>query len=143
MRLNAAVTFFFFFCFSLFWKKSLCPPPPPPTFRCRATPLIMRYVSVHIAIEYYFIIPSQQSWRGYIISPRNRVGGDIVTRPFVGGWASEWVCGFVRARVREWVGPVRHALPCGHDSDYSFCPITFKLHMHICHDERRDPIDFG
>ena len=22
---------------------------------------------------------------------------------------------------------VRHALPCGHDSDYSFCPITFKL----------------
>ena len=32
--------------------------------------------------------------------------------------------------------------PCGHDSDYSFCPITFKLHMHICHDERRNPIDF-
>ena len=31
----------------------------------------------------------------------------------------------------------------GHDSDYSFCPITFKLHMHICHDERRNPIDFG
>ena len=27
--------------------------------------------------------------------------------------------------------------PCGHDSDYSFCPITFKLHMHIRHDERR------
>ena len=35
--------------------------------------------------------------------------------------------------------------PCGHDtcSDYSFCPITFKLHMHIRHDERRNPIDFG
>ena len=31
----------------------------------------------------------------------------------------------------------------GTDSDYSFCPITFKLHMHIRHDERRDPIDFG
>ena len=31
----------------------------------------------------------------------------------------------------------------GHDSDYSFCPITFKLHMHIRHDERRNPIDFG
>ena len=42
--------------------------------------------------------------------------------------------------VREWV---RNALPCGHDSDYSFCPITFKLHMHIRHDERRNPIDFG
>ena len=32
---------------------------------------------------------------------------------------------------------------CGHDSDYSFCPITFKLHMHIHHDERMNPIDFG
>ena len=28
---------------------------------------------------------------GYLLSPRNRVGGDIVTRPFVGGWVSEWV----------------------------------------------------
>ena len=33
--------------------------------------------------------------------------------------------------------------PCGHDSDYSFCPITFKLHMHIRHDEKKNPIDFG
>ena len=33
--------------------------------------------------------------------------------------------------------------PCGHDSDYSFCPITFKLHMHIRHDERRNPVDYG
>ena len=31
-----------------------------------------------------------------LLSPRNSVGGDIVTRPFVGGWVSEWVC--------EWVG---------------------------------------
>ena len=31
----------------------------------------------------------------------------------------------------------------GTDSDYSFCPITFKLHMLIRHDERRNPIDFG
>ena len=45
---------------------------------------------------------------------------------------SEWVCAWVR-----------HALPCGHDSDYSFCPINFKLYMHIRHDERRNPIDFG
>ena len=33
--------------------------------------------------------------------------------------------------------------PCGHDTDYSFCPITFKLHMHIVDDERRNPINFG
>ena len=47
------------------------------------------------------------------LSPRNRVGGDIVTRPFVGGWVSEWVSGFVGAWFRhswvvgwvnEWVG---------------------------------------
>ena len=31
----------------------------------------------------------------------------------------------------------------GHDTDYSFCPITFKLHMHIHHDVKRNPIDFG
>ena len=68
------------------------------------------------------IIPSQQSWRGY----SNRA---------VRGWLGEWVSGFVGA----WF---RHALPCGHNSNYSFCPITFKLHMHICHDERRNPIDF-
>ena len=70
------------------------------------------------------------------LSPRNSVGGDIVTRPFVGGWVSEWVGSWVRA----WVRPT---LPCGHDSDYSFWPITFKLHIHICHDERRNPIDHG
>ena len=28
---------------------------------------------------------------------------------------------------------------CGHGTDYSFCPITFKLHMYIVHDERRNP----
>ena len=33
--------------------------------------------------------------------------------------------------------------PYGHDTDYSFCPITFKLHMHIVHDGRRNRIDFG
>ena len=25
----------------------------------------------------------------FALSPRNSVGGDIVTRPFVGGWVSE------------------------------------------------------
>ena len=74
-------------------------------------------------------------WKVPFIIPSNSVGGDIVTRPFVGGWVSVW--------VRGWVcGWVRHTLPCGHDSDYSFGPITFKLHMHIHHDERRNPIDF-
>ena len=33
--------------------------------------------------------------------------------------------------------------PCGHDTDYSFCPITLKLYMHIVDDERKNPIDFG
>ena len=32
---------------------------------------------------------------------------------------------------------------CLHDTDYSFCLINFKLHMHIVDDERRNPIDFG
>ena len=34
-----------------------------------------------------------------LLSPRNRVGGDIVTRPFVGGWVSEWVSACVRGSV--------------------------------------------
>ena len=38
---------------------------------------------------------------------------------------------------------VCHTLPCGHDSDYSFCPITFKLHMWVVDDERKNPIDLG
>ena len=75
-----------------------------------------------------------------LLSPCNSVGGDTVTRPFVGGWVSEWVRELVGGCVRAWVRPT---LPCGHDRDYSFCPITFKLHMHICHDERKSPIDFG
>ena len=45
-----------------------------------------------------------------LLSSRNCVGGDIVTRPFVGGWVSGCVGEL----------GVRHALPCGHDGDYSF-----------------------
>ena len=91
-----------------------------------------------------FIRP-QQRLRGYsnaaivcgwvsewVCASRNSVGGDIVMRPFVCGWVSEWV----RASVCR-------ALPCGHDKDYSFCPITFKLHMLVVDDERRNRIDFG
>ena len=36
----------------------------------------------------------------WLLSPSNSVGGYIVTRPFVGGWVSEWVGGCVRACVR-------------------------------------------
>ena len=31
---------------------------------------------------------------------------------------------------------------CGQASDYRFCPITFKLHMYVVDDERRNPIEF-
>ena len=34
-----------------------------------------------------------------LLSSRNSVGGDIVTRPFVGGWVSEWVRGRVSGSV--------------------------------------------
>ena len=52
--------------------------------------------------------------------------------------------GCVRLSPRLSVRPsVRRALPCGHDTDYSFCPITFILHMHIVDDERRNPIYLG
>ena len=50
-----------------------------------------------------------------------------------------WVTG---SKVKVNFGTL-YIKPCGHDSDYSFCPITFKLHMHICNDERKNPIDFG
>ena len=63
--------------------------------------------------------------------PHNTVLGDIM-QPFVGGWVSEWV----RTSVRL-------ALPCGQDTHYRFCPITFKLHMQVVDDEMRVPIDFG
>ena len=32
--------------------------------------------------------------------------------------------------------------PYGHDTDCSFSPITFKLHMQVVEDEYRNPIDF-
>ena len=57
--------------------------------------------------QIYF--PPQQRWREY-------------SNAAIRGWLSEWVRGWVRACVR-------HSFPCGHDSDYSFSPITFKLHV--------------
>ena len=32
---------------------------------------------------------------------------------------------------------------CEHNTDYNFSPITFKIHMQVVDDERRNPIDFG
>ena len=113
-----------------------------------------------------------------LLFPRNSVEGDIVTRPFVGGWVSGWVRACVCVSVTLYlVGMIATTVfaqslslqflpnhfqtshvgcgwweeepcwfwvtgskvkvnsgtlcirPCGHDSDYSFCPITFKLHM--------------
>ena len=58
------------------------------------------------------------------LSPRNSVVGDIVTRPFVGGLVDELLGACVC---------VRHALPCGYDSNYSVCQslsnFTSKLWM--------------
>ena len=31
--------------------------------------------------------------------------------------------------------------PCGHNTDYRFCLITFKLHMSVVDDECRNPFD--
>ena len=51
-----------------------------------------------------------------LLSPRNSVGGDKVMRG--------------RSCVSGCVGwCVRQALPCGHNRDNSFYPITLKLHM--------------
>ena len=60
------------------------------------------------------------------------------------GWWEEEIYWFwvKRSKVKVNFGTLC-IRPCGHDSDYSFCPITFKFHMHIYHNERRNPIDFG
>ena len=58
-----------------------------------------------------FIIPSQHRWRGY-------------SNAAVCLWFGEWA----GASVSPCVSPsVHRALPCGHDRDYSFCPITFNF----------------
>ena len=65
------------------------------------------------------------------------------SRASCGRWKEElywfWVLG---SKVKVNFGTL-WIKPCGHDADYSFCQITFKLHMHVVHDERRNPIDFG
>ena len=121
----------------------------------------------------FLIIPSQQRWRWYSNTAvrgwlgewvgscvrewvRNALpcGHEFLPNHFqtshahLPWWEEEpywfWVTG---SKVKVNFGKVNfgtpYIKPCGHDSDYSFCPITFKLHMHICHDERRKPIDFG
>ena len=45
-----------------------------------------------------------------LLSPGNSFRGDIVTWPFMDGWVRVCVC---------------RALPCGHDSNYSFWRMEF------------------
>ena len=44
-------------------------------------------------------------------------------------------------KVRDNFG-TQYIKHCGHDTDYSFCPFTFKLYMQVVNDERRNPVDF-
>ena len=53
----------------------------------------------------------------------------------------------VRMRLVEWVHVCvrswfRHTLPCKQDTDISFCPITFNLHMCVVDDSTMNHIDF-
>ena len=74
--------------------------------------------------------PLRQTWRFYLrsISQTQFLSNDIPHSPAYGD--------IVRPSVRC-------VLPCGHDTDYSFCPITFKLYRQVVDDERRNPIDFA
>ena len=60
-----------------------------------------------------------------------------------GWWEEEpywfWVTGS-KVKVNFGTLSIR---PCGHNTDYSLCPITFKLLMKVMDDEGRNPIDFG
>ena len=51
----------------------------------------------------------------------------------------DWVTG---SKVKVNFGTLR-IKPYVHDTDYSFTLITFKLHMSVINDEKRNPIDFG
>ena len=69
-----------------------------------------------------FIFPSKKCWRGYINAA-------------VLVWFGEY--------VREWVSAwFRNTFPWRRDTDLFFCPITFKLHSEVHHNERINPIDF-
>ena len=61
--------------------------------------LMMQFHQCSTKIFVYFVIKSSWSVLIDLLSPRNSVGGDIVTRPFVGGWVSESVSGFVSGSV--------------------------------------------
>ena len=55
-----------------------------------------------------------------------------------GGTLLIWVPG---SKVKVNFGTLR-IRPCGYDTDYRFSPITFRLHMTVVDDERRNHIDF-
>ena len=57
--------------------------------------------SKHVGVRYLIYIGSEMNFHIIrFLSPRNSVGGDIVTRPFVGCLVSEWVRECVGACVR-------------------------------------------
>ena len=60
-------------------------------------------LQLQVNIFYRRLLQSHLFYLFIIPSTRNRVGGDIVTLPFVGGWVSEWVDGWVGECVRGWV----------------------------------------
>ena len=64
---------------------------------------------------------SQQRSRGY---------SNAAVRVWLGEWVSVSVC-----------PSVRRASPCGHNTGFSSYLITFKLHMSVVDDERRNPTD--
>ena len=115
-----------------------------------------------ISVIQTFVIPSQQSWRGYSNAAFRGWLGEWVSG-FVSRWVPVCVCGsvplylverlqflpnyfqtshahspwweegpywfwFMGSKVKVNFGTLC-IRPCGHDTDYSFCPITFKLHM--------------
>ena len=47
----------------------------------------------------------------------------------------------VKGQGQIWYLSIIH-VPCGHNADYSFSPITFKLNMQVVDDERKNPVNF-
>ena len=79
-------------------------------------------------------------WARYIL---HFLPNHFLTTPASCGWWEEEPYWFLFA---GWKVKVKFSIlcikPCGHDAYYSFYLITFKLHMHIVDEERRNPIDF-
>ena len=116
-----------------------------------------------------FVILSQQRWRGYSNAAvrgwmgewvSGRVGGSVTlylvdTIATTGFYQSLsiFTCKLWMMRGGT-ISILGHGIKgqsqllhsvyntCGHDTDYRFSPITFRLHMQVVDDERRNHIDF-